>query len=77
MKSENLVTFNIKDRTEDIKDIMGKDVYIGDIVVIPGGGKKLTKAMVFSISEKSDNYKLISSSGNVFNCKSECIILNL
>lgn len=24
MKSENLITFNIKDRTEDIKDIMGK-----------------------------------------------------
>lgn len=68
----------LKDRitTKPIKDIMGKDVYIGDIVVIPGGGKNLTKAMVFSISEKSDNYKLISSSGNVFNCKSECIKIN-
>lgn len=58
--------------SKPIKDINSKEVYVGDIVLLPTSNTTMIKAMVFSISNTSNRYKVITEKGNVFNSQAEC-----
>lgn len=63
---------NLKERSTQsniFKDIRGKDVYPGDMIVIPSSNSELTTVMVIAINPKS--LKCVTINSRVFNVFSE------